>query len=93
MLSDNSLYLSKDVLEKIREAYPVGTRVRLLKMDDSYAPPVGTLGTVRSVDDTGTVHVSWDNGSSLGVVYRVDKCERIDIEKSCVQMRENQNER
>jgi Domain of unknown function (DUF4314) len=30
----------------------------------------GTLGTVDLVDDAGTVHVRWDNGSRLGMVTR-----------------------
>ena len=34
-------------------------------------------GTVRSVDDTGTVFVSWDNGSGLGVVYGVDRIRKL----------------
>lgn len=29
------------------------------------------------VDDIGTIHVRWDCGSSLGVVYPEDKCEII----------------
>ncbi len=33
-------------------------------MDDIQAPPVGTKGTVRGVDDIGSIMVSWDNGSS-----------------------------
>lgn len=82
MLSDNGLWIPQETLNKIREEYPVGSRVRLLEMNDIHAPAIGTLGTVRSVDDTGTVHVDWDNGSGLGVVYNVDKCERIDKEKS-----------
>jgi len=47
-------------------------------MDDPQAPPVGTKGTVTRVDDTGTIHVKWDNGSGLGIVPGVDMCKRID---------------
>ena len=37
-------------------------------MDDPYTKiPEGTKGTVLVVDDTGTIHVKWDNGSSLGI--------------------------
>ena len=50
---------------------PRGTRVRLLKMDNEPNPlPAGALGTVRSVDDAGTVHVTWDGGRNLGLVTR-----------------------
>ena len=37
---------SKEIIERLREDFPVGCRVELLKMDDDQAPPVGTLGTV-----------------------------------------------
>lgn len=38
---------SKDIVEKVRAKYPIGTRVELVKMDDVQAPPVGTKGTVK----------------------------------------------
>lgn len=43
----------KEIVERLRKEYPVGTRVVLLQMDDVQAPPKGTKGTVRGVDDTG----------------------------------------
>lgn len=49
-------------------AYPAGTRVRLLVMDDSHASPTGTLGTVSGVDDAGQLSVRWDNGRRLKLV-------------------------
>lgn len=60
---------SRQTVERIRERYPKGTRVELVKMDDLQAPPVGTRGTVNGVDDIGNIMVSWDNGSRLNVVY------------------------
>jgi len=64
---------AEPIIERLREAYPKGTRVKLVEMDDAQAPPVGELGTVMVVDDTGTIHVAWDNGSSLGVLYGIDR--------------------
>ena len=46
-------------------------------MDDVFAPPPGTQGTVRGVDDIGTIHVEWDSGSSLGVAYGEDVCRKV----------------
>ena len=46
---------SKEIVESLRQRYPEGTRVRLTKMDDVQAPPMGTLGTVIGVDDTGSI--------------------------------------
>lgn len=57
----------------IKETFKYGTRIELINMDDIQAPPAGTQGTVLYVDDMGTVHVKWDNGSSLGLA--VDKDE------------------
>ena len=59
-------------LKHLRETYPAGTRVELVQMDDVQAPPAGTKGTVIGVDDTGSIMVSWDNGSGLNVIYGVD---------------------
>lgn len=59
-------FSDRDSVNRIKAKYPVGTRVVLDYMDDFQAPPVGTKGTVRRVDDMGTVHIAWDNGSSLG---------------------------
>ena len=38
------------VIEALREKYPAGCRVKLTKMDDVQAPPIGTFGTVDCVD-------------------------------------------
>ena len=45
----------RETVERIRREYPAGTRVKLLEMDDCFAPPIGTLGTVIAVDDTASL--------------------------------------
>ncbi len=72
---------SRETVERIRKQYPVGCRVELLRMDDVGAPPIGTKGTVRYVDDIGSLGVAWDNGSSLQVVYGEDLCRRCDDDR------------
>ena len=57
--------------------YPIGTKVELHHMDDPQAPPSGTVGEVIFVDDIGTIHVKWETGSSLGLIYVVDSYSRI----------------
>jgi hypothetical protein len=69
---------SRETAERIRKQYPKGCRVELVRMDDVQAPPIGTTGTVIGVDDTGSVMVLWDNGSSLNVVYGEDLCRKIE---------------
>ena len=53
-------------------------RIVLCKMDDDQAPPVGTKGTVKGVDDIGSLIVKWDNGCGLSVAYGVDEVEKLD---------------
>jgi hypothetical protein len=61
-------------LERLKERYPSGTRIELVSMDDRYTKlRPGDLGTVTDIDDTGTIFVSWDRGSSLGLVYGIDQ--------------------
>lgn len=67
-------YPNKERLEYLRGAYPAGTRIVLAQMDDSQVPPIGTKGTVAGVDDTGSLLVHWDNGSTLNVLYGIDRC-------------------
>ena len=69
--------ISKETLQALRERYPKGTRVELVKMDDAQAPPVGTKGTVRGVDDMGSIMVAWDNGCGLSVAYGEDICRKV----------------
>lgn len=66
-----------ELVKRIRRQYPKGTRVELVKMHDTQAPIPGTKGTVNHVDDIGTIHIDWDNGSSLGVVPEVDEIKKL----------------
>ena len=68
---------NKEIVEKLKKEFPKGTRVQLVEMDDVQAPPIGTKGTVIGIDDIGSIMVAWDNGSSLNVIYNVDKCIKI----------------
>ena len=68
------LFPRKETVERLRQEYPAGCRVELLHMDDPQAPPIGTLGTVKGVDDSGSIMVAWDSGGSLNVLFGVDEC-------------------
>lgn len=73
---------SREQVARIRQWYPVGTRLRLLSMDDPYSVPPGTEGTVTYVDDMGQVGMNWDNGRSLSLVPGVDSFEVIERAKA-----------
>lgn len=68
----------RKIVEQVKKNYPSGTRVELVQMNDPYRHfEPGLKGTVNCVDDTGTIHVNWDNGSHLGLVYGEDSCRKI----------------
>ena len=69
--------MDKNKINELKQRYPKGTRVVLIHMDDEQAPPIGTKGTVMGVDGIGSLLARWDNGSSLNVLYGIDKVEKI----------------
>ena len=74
-----NLSIKKEELEALREKYPPGCRVELVKMDDPYREmPPGMQGVVTGVDDSGSIHVDWQNGSSLAVIFGEDECRKIE---------------
>ena len=73
----------------MKRSYPPGTRIVLLSMGDDPRPiDDGTRGTVRVVDDIGTLHCAFDNGRSLGVVPGEDSFRKLTDEE----LAEEQNE-
>ena len=74
--------IERSLLEKLRNEYPPGTRIRLTEMRDPMAPvPPGTTGTVIAVDDVGTIHMKWDNGRTLGLITEVDRFSKLETEE------------
>ena len=69
--------ITPKILASLREQFPQGARVELLRMDDPQAPPIGTKGTVVGVDDSGSIMVAWDSGGSLHVLFGVDECRKV----------------
>lgn len=77
-------YPNKAIIERLKEKYPIGCRVELVHMIDPYSHlPEGEQGIVKAIDDMGTIHVAWDCGSSLGIVYGEDECRRIRVCPKC----------
>ena len=51
-----------------------GKRIELVSTSDPYTNlKAGDRGTVEFIDDMGTIHVAWDNGSMLGLVPGEDQ--------------------
>ena len=68
---------NKEQIEMLRKAYPAGTKVELLAMEDKQAPPVGTIGEVMAVDDIGQLVMKWQNGSGLNLIPGVDSFRKV----------------
>ena len=51
-----------------------GKRIELISTSDPYTElKPGDRGNVDFVDDMGTIHVTWDSGSTLGMVPGEDQ--------------------
>ena len=71
-------YVDKELVKRLKEEYPNGTRIVLDYMGDDPRPIApGTKGTVISVDDMGTVHCNFDNGRRLGLIPGEDSFHRL----------------
>lgn len=70
---------TQEEVEYIKHKYTIGTKIKLIKMYDLLSTiPSGTAGVIESVDDRGTLHINWDNGSTLGLVIGTDEFEVIE---------------
>ena len=68
----------RDRARMYQENYPAGTRILLISMGDDPNPiPSHTRATVEVVDDIGTLHCSFDNGRSLGLVPGEDRFRKL----------------
>lgn len=68
---------SNETIKHIKDTFKAGTRVKLIHMVDKNNIDPGSTGIVTHVDDVGTIHVKWDNGKVLGLIYNEDEFEII----------------
>ena len=68
----------------LRQKYPHGTMLRLVRMADDPAPiEPGTVGEVQYIDDAGNIHMIWQNGRTLSVIDGVDEFELLTTCPKC----------
>jgi len=67
MMKNNFAYVNA-----MKKIFTPGLRIKLESMKDPHSVPDGTLGTVDFVDDAGQIHMKWDNGSTLALIYNED---------------------
>ena len=73
---------NKNYLEQLRKQYPVGTKIRLISMrNEKYPILPGTIGEVTHIDDLGSIHMKWQNGSSIALIPEVDSFKVVAAEK------------
>lgn len=60
-------------VEEIRERYPEGTKIKIVRMRDVRPIKPGTIGVVKHIDDIGTLHCCFEDGKQLGVCPEVDE--------------------
>jgi hypothetical protein len=58
--------------------FKAGDRIRFISTDDPWSRmPSGMEGTVSFIDHLGTIHVTWDDGGTLGMIPGEDQFESI----------------
>ena len=74
----NEWYRLRNKAKIYKEMYPKGTRIEIISMENDPKPIApGTKGTVEFVDSIGTVHCTFDNGRSLGLIPGEDQFRKI----------------
>ena len=66
--------LTRDEIERIKEKYSPGAKIKILRMLDDHAPEPGTTDEVSFVDGIGQIHLK---GVSLALIKGVDEFEII----------------
>ena len=68
---------SKSYLEQLRKQYPKGTKLQLIFMrNEKYPILPGTVGVVTHID-AGSIHMRWENGSSLALIPEIDSFQTV----------------
>ena len=56
----------------------VGTKLQLISMrNETYPVLPGTVGEVTHIDDAGSIHMRWENGSSLALIPEIDSFQTV----------------
>lgn len=64
---------SNQEVKRVKETYPIKTRLRLDKLEHPNSPLIGSYGTITEIDNNGRLHVELDNGESLWLIVGADE--------------------
>lgn len=65
-------------IEHIKQSYPVGSKIQLTAdMVGEQGMPSGLKGTVKYVDDIGSIGVAWENGRTLSLLPEEDSFKKL----------------
>lgn len=71
------MYAEEIIVKRLKLVYPEGTRIELIKTDRPEELPIGTRGTVRSVEEKGGLIIDWDNCCNQHIIHGIDKVKKI----------------
>ena len=74
-LKDNLPFHNSSFAMKIREMYPIGSKIVLDELNDTLRAkdfPRGISGIVQNIDDQGQIGCVWENGSRFTLIHGVD---------------------
>lgn len=65
--------MTREMVNEVKKEYPPGVTVQLVYTRDIKHPiAIGSEGKVIKVDDIGTIHVKWEDGQKIGIIYGED---------------------
>lgn len=78
----NKFEAERRFVQRMKNNYLPGTRIMLLQTGDDPRPiEPNTRGTVKAVDDMGTLHRAFNNGRQLGIVPGEDSFRKLTDEE------------
>ena len=87
----NDIQRAMQMAQYYKDHYPPGTRIMLDSMENDPRPiEPGTKGTVKYVDDIGTLHCEFDNGRQLGICPGEDSFHTIHDEEMVEELSEQE---
>ncbi len=65
--------MNREQIKLLKKHYKKGARVKLINLSDNFSKfKAGEVGTIKKVDGMGQIHVNWDNGLQLALIYALD---------------------